>query len=121
MKYFLCNKCGASILFVPEGEGSGGMCVELIPVRTSGICGGSFTIELVPKMESVNIGSLIGSHPQSVATAVDYIYGIPKLHKKRTRFFASMKKIKLTPVMAMRKAYQLREIDKEILILKKQL
>ena len=43
---------------------------------------------------------------------------LERLLRKRTRFFASMKKIKLTPVMAMRKAYQLREIDKEILRLK---
>ena len=49
MKYFLCNKCGSSILFVEEGKEPSGMCCEPMTVRTSGICGGGFTIELIPK------------------------------------------------------------------------
>lgn len=111
MRYFLCNKCGENILFVPEGEGAGGVCTVSTHQRTFGICGGEYTIELVKK--DVKPIYLIRSE---VSTIIEK--EITKLHKKRTRFFASMKKIKLTPVMAMRKAYQLRDIDKDILILK---
>lgn len=43
-RYFRCNKCGLFITKVTNGEDRGGMCTGTMAVRTSGVCGGGFTI-----------------------------------------------------------------------------
>ena len=58
MKYYLCNKCGGSILFVEDGEQPSGMCSEPMAVRISGICGGGYTIELIPQYGEHDVSEL---------------------------------------------------------------
>ena len=114
MRYFLCNKCGNSILFVPDEEGAGGMCMESAPYRSSGICGGGFTIELIKKADPVsrNYTHVVSADP---LWATDRI---GKLLKKRTRFLVTAGKVRLTKAMCQKKAAQLRRLDEEILFLK---
>jgi hypothetical protein len=45
-RYFRCDKCGNFITKVDHGQSRGGMCTGPMAVRTSGICGGGFTIEM---------------------------------------------------------------------------
>lgn len=45
-KYFRCNKCGQYITKVDNIDQSYTMCTGAFAGRTSGICGGSFTIEM---------------------------------------------------------------------------
>lgn len=47
MRYFKCWKCGCKTK--TTGEKPNFMCINSMPVRTSGICGGSFTIEITKK------------------------------------------------------------------------
>lgn len=44
-KYYRCNKCGQYITKTNNTEGFG-MCTGSVTYRTSGICGGSFSIEM---------------------------------------------------------------------------
>jgi hypothetical protein len=49
-KYFICSKCGEVVRKVPNPSkidlNSMTPCVNPMGVRTSGICGGSFTVEI---------------------------------------------------------------------------
>jgi len=45
-KYFRCNKCGQYITKVERPSQRDGMCTGDASYRTSGICGGSFTVEM---------------------------------------------------------------------------
>ena len=54
-RYFLCNKCGDTVLVTTSTGDPIEMCCNSMPVRTSGICGGAFSIELVPKMDSASV------------------------------------------------------------------
>ncbi len=44
-RYFRCNKCG-SISVVENSRQMNNMCTSYAGYRTSGICGGSFSIEM---------------------------------------------------------------------------
>ncbi len=103
MRYFLCNKCGGSIQFVKEGDGPFGVCTEPMPVRISGICGGSWTIELIPA-KNAHLGVRQGHFTDKVIA----------LRKKKSRFLCGLLKITLTPVMIQRKSAELRTINENI-------
>jgi len=50
--YYLCERCEKSIKIVEKGKNPVGICRELVTTTRSGYCGGEFTLELVPKIES---------------------------------------------------------------------
>jgi hypothetical protein len=49
-KYFICSKCGEVVIKVPNPSKvdltNMTLCVNPMGVRTSGICGGSVTVEI---------------------------------------------------------------------------
>lgn len=45
-KYYRCDKCGQYITKVETPNQMGGMCTGDASYRISGICGGSFSIEM---------------------------------------------------------------------------
>ena len=45
-KYLRCNKCGQYIAKADNASQLPAMCVGSVIYRTSGICGGSFTVEM---------------------------------------------------------------------------
>ena len=47
-RYFKCWKCGA-ITYTENNEDPNCVCTAPMAVRTSGICGGSFSIEITKK------------------------------------------------------------------------
>lgn len=103
MKYFLCNKCGQSILFVEKDESNGGVCVEPAGRRSSGICGGGYTIELVRK-----------DRKKSPVRQEHFTDKLVDLNKRKSRFMVRLGKVKLTPVMIQMKCAQLRDINDDI-------
>jgi len=44
VRYFKCSKCGHKIQ--TTNNDSGFLCTQPTPVRTSGICGGSYNVEI---------------------------------------------------------------------------
>ena len=103
MRYFLCNKCGNSIQFVKDGDVLLKVCVGYNSNRPSKMCGGLYTIELIPA-EIVPIGTRQGHFTDKVIA----------LRKKKSRFLCGLFKITLTPVMIQRKSAQLRTINEDI-------
>ena len=53
-RYFLCNKCGDTVLVTTSTGSPMEVCCNTMPVRTSRICGGAFNIELVPKVTELD-------------------------------------------------------------------
>lgn len=45
-KYYRCDKCGQYIAKVENEKQLGGMCTGFAGYRTSGICGGSFSVKM---------------------------------------------------------------------------
>ncbi|MFW5847478.1 MAG: hypothetical protein ACOCVF_00975 [bacterium] len=49
VRYFKCFKCGSKIMTTNNENGDRFVCIEPVPFRTSGICGGIYSIEITEK------------------------------------------------------------------------
>lgn len=54
-KYFRCNKCGQTITKAEYPSQVSGMCMANASYRVSGICGGSFTVEMTEEEYNAQI------------------------------------------------------------------
>jgi len=57
-RYFKCFKCGGSLTVTEDGkEAEGIMCTAPMAARTSGICGGAFSVEITEEEYDVTMAA----------------------------------------------------------------